>query len=488
MKRLLLLGALLSLSLIFARAEQAQSVTQYGITWTFDKAYPVGQFVTGDYWVVGPVTITNVSPAPGPSTAAPNGTVKSRYGATALVDDNRMRNGSMIVQKADQKEGFDSRATNYDPSMSVKYPVTLQPNQSLVSTISNDVFSVDVVEAALKFTAEKKAALCLNTAAILTCLDKAPPADAFRPPYAGSDKSIYETKNLQWSILPKLAPAGPVPPWADFERYFQRPWLDNINTWTYQMTMPSQNQPVYGREWDRITAMASLMLMLDVPQEQKPKIMIGLVQLGIDEAALAKLGDNWPGDGAHWGGRKWPILFAGLMLGDKALQTVPQETIFEEDQQTYYGKGYAGQTALYQMIFHTVPHPPYEEKDPTTWNADDKKGEGYRSVGSRAFPGIALAAELMKAKSLWNHDALFDYCDRFMAKDDAYAANRGATPRPTWEGSTFDPFVDAMWATYRDKVPDQPGGTVNTKWIWHGSQGDYEPQTKDGAMVGGANP
>ena len=471
-----------------ARADQAQSVTQYGITWTFDKAYPVGQFVTGDYWVVGPVTITGVTPAPGPSTGPANGVVKSRYGAVGLVDDARMRNGSMIVQKASDKEGFDSRATNYDPTMTVAYPVTLQTNQSLVSTISNETFPVDVLAAPLLWTAEQRGSLCLKSAAILTCLDKAPPDDAFRPPYAGSDKPIYETKNIHWDILPKLAPAGTVPAWSEMERYFQRPWLDNINAWTYQMTMPSDNQPIYGREWNRITAMASLMLMLDVPQDQKRKVMNGMIQLGIDEAALAKLGDNWPGDGAHWGGRKWPILFAGLMLADKELQTVPPNTIFEEDQQTYFGKGYAGQPVLYQMVFHTGPHPPYEEKNPSTWNAEDKKGEGYRQVGSKAWPGIALAAGLMKAKALWNHDAFFDYCDRIMAKDDAYAANRGSSPRPVWEGSTYDPFVDAMWAEYRSKVPDQPGGTTNVKWVWEGAKGSYQPNAKTDSSDSTPNP
>ena len=42
----------------------ASSISQYGITWTFDKAYPVGQFVNGDWWVKGPVVVASVSPAP----------------------------------------------------------------------------------------------------------------------------------------------------------------------------------------------------------------------------------------------------------------------------------------------------------------------------------------------------------------------------------------------------------------------------------------
>jgi len=36
--------------------ELLTSITQYGITWTFDRAYPTGTYVTGDYRVVGPRT------------------------------------------------------------------------------------------------------------------------------------------------------------------------------------------------------------------------------------------------------------------------------------------------------------------------------------------------------------------------------------------------------------------------------------------------
>lgn len=477
----LLIGCALFLPFLTARAEQAQSVSQFGITWTFDKPATVGKFVTGDYWVIGPVKVTSVSPAPGPSSGPATQEVKSIYGTAELSGDTTMRNGSMIVVKREDKQGFDSRPKNYDASKSVTYPYDLQPNQSLVSTISNDTFPVEVLHSALMWKQEQKAPLALNTAAILTCLDKAPPDDAFRPPYCGSDKPIYETKNLKWDLLPKLAPAGEVPSWPQFERYFERPWLDNIQAFYYQYTLPSQNQPCYGREWDRITAMASLMLMLDVPQAQKQKLMIGMVQLGIDLSALAKSGASWHGDGAHYGGRKWPILFAGLMLGDQALQTVPPETVFEEDQQTYYGKGYAGQTALYQMCYHGGPHPPYQEKPPEKWDKGDQKSDSYRKVGSKAWGGIALAAELMKAKALWNHDAFFDYTDLIMAKDDAYAANRGPKGRPSWEGTTYDPFVDAMWVAYREKVPEQLGGTVNTKWVWVGKDGHYEKQNKDGS-------
>jgi hypothetical protein len=51
------------------------SITRDGVTWTFAAPVLAGQFVTGDPWVVGPVTVTAISPAP--ETAAPfkNGSV-----------------------------------------------------------------------------------------------------------------------------------------------------------------------------------------------------------------------------------------------------------------------------------------------------------------------------------------------------------------------------------------------------------------------------
>ena len=39
-----------------------ESVSQYGITWTFEKPARVGQFVNGDWYVVGPVTVTAITP------------------------------------------------------------------------------------------------------------------------------------------------------------------------------------------------------------------------------------------------------------------------------------------------------------------------------------------------------------------------------------------------------------------------------------------
>lgn len=456
-------------ALVEPPAQHQQEITQHGITWRFDKPYRVGRFVTGDYWVVGPVNIVSVSPAPGPSQETDNSEVKSIYGAAAMQNDNLQRNGSMIITKPSEQQGYDSRLKNYKAERSATFPLTLQPQQSLISTVSNTMLPVQVMHHALMWQTEKTSALALKAAAVLTCVMEAPASDAFRPAYVGSQKTLYLTRDIRWDLLPRLKPVEPMPNWEHFERYFERPWLDHMPSWLLQHTGPSDNQVNYGREFSRLTGIASLMLMLDMPRESKQKLLYGLMQLGIDLKGLAEAGRTWSADGGHWNGRKWPILFTGMMLNDPKFQQTADAALFSEDQQTYYGKGAARQTALYQIVLHTFPRQPHEEKQADKWDAGDKRAEGYRTVVSGGWPGTALAAQLMKAKAAWNHDAFFDYNDRWMAKDDAYAAGRGNTPRPKAEGRSFDPFVDAMWAAYRYTVPAQPGGRDKRKWEWVGN-------------------
>ena len=55
-------ASVVALLFLASPAFAATSVSQFGITWTFNRDYPTGQFANGDWWVVGPVTITSISP------------------------------------------------------------------------------------------------------------------------------------------------------------------------------------------------------------------------------------------------------------------------------------------------------------------------------------------------------------------------------------------------------------------------------------------
>ncbi|MDP2974106.1 MAG: hypothetical protein Q8N60_03585, partial [Candidatus Diapherotrites archaeon] len=92
-----------------ANAATCNSISQYGMTWAFDKAYECGQFANEDYWVVGPVTIVNINPA-----------------STNIA--GRVMNGAMINPNGDNDnsgddesntQGFDSLAGYFDSSLNV---------------------------------------------------------------------------------------------------------------------------------------------------------------------------------------------------------------------------------------------------------------------------------------------------------------------------------------------------------------------------------
>jgi len=57
------------------------------------------------------------------------------------------------------------------------------------------------------------------------------------------------------------------------------------------------------------------------------------------------------------------------------------------------------------------------------------------------WAGQALSILVLKAKPAWNHDAWFDYVDRWMAGDVSTADKTGSQ------------FVADMWSTYRNALP-----------------------------------
>lgn len=443
-------------------------ISQYGITWTFDRAVRAGQFVTGDWWVIGPVKIIRITPAPGPVPHEDMHLSLNRWNDTSLKNDTAMRNGSMVVVKTGATQGYDSRAAGYSASQSITLPYELKPGTSLISSISNPKLPVDNFAANIMWPSEKTSETVMRTAAVLTCLDKVPPPNSFRPPYAGTDKPIFSAEDILWDLLPSLKPAGEIPSWEEFERYFQRPWIDHVMSWSQQQLVPNENGPNYGREHARIVSIASLMVSLDVPRERKEKLTIGLIQRGIDLYGLARAGGFWNEGGGHSSGRKWPILFASIMLGERSLTNLPPTAIFQEDTQTYYGKGWFGQTALYWMVQHHGKRDRYEEKHPDQWDEWDRTTESYRiCCNAVGWVGTALVARHMEAIKLWNHDAYFDYVDRWMREDDPYAKARGKRPRPDKETTTFDPFVTAMWRAHRSKAPEQEMAGNPRMWIWN---------------------
>jgi hypothetical protein len=153
------------------------------------------------------------------------------------------------------------------------------------------------------------------------------------------------------------------------------------------------------------------------------------------------------------------------MLDDAEMQTFRGDSEFHEDQQTYYGNGWTGATALWQIVHHHGAAPLYEHKAPNTWTDTDRRGHSYRMCCTgMSWIGQQVGALLIGAKKIWNHDAFFDYCDRFMTEQktvyDGYSVNG-----LEYMGKAFDNFVNFMYRWYRNTAPVQDGATNNQKWM-----------------------
>ena len=461
-------GMSLVLAAHLQAVEMREAISQYGVTWTFDKAYPTGQFITGDFWVVGPVRVISVTPKPGPVDADAMVSKKNHFGDTVLKPDTRMRNGSMVVVTFSGNHAYDSRMQgNYDETFASVFPLSLEVERSLISTVSNDLPGGQNLAHPLMWQSEKKVATALKSAAVLTCLAQEPPADAFRPASVGTIKTLYRESQIHWDRLNTVIPPSP-PPWAELERYFERPWIDHMASWTIQSIGPCDNNPVYGREFSRLTGLAALALNTAATKEEKRKTLIGLIQYGIDVQGVIAHGANWMADGGHYSGRKLPLFFAGMMLGVEDMTKPAPEIRFQEDMDTYYAKTWFGAPVSFQMTTHHGPQRAYEDIPPAQWNQFDKRSESYRiCCNGRAWIATALTMRLMDGgMKAWKHDAFFDYCDRWMAPEDEYATARATFPRSKDEGTAFDEFVTQMWKAHRAETQAQPLSGFSRRWVW----------------------
>jgi hypothetical protein len=447
------------------------SVSQYGITWTFDAPARVGQFINGDWYVVGPATVKMIDPAPQWGQDVP----------TAELGDKEkpaeaLRNGAMLNPPARHVSSLDSGTKNYyDPKLPAKLPIAMKPTDTLVSSISAK--KDEKIKFAYHSAGPRLNGDCGPTrvVAVLTCVAEPQPADAFRPAYADRKAVIYLARNMkrdQLATLPKTAGAPAPVKLADA---FARCWF---NPCFFGFEQPMENMPQYGQWVGQAVSDAGLLLCMDFKPEQKEPLLLGLVQVGIDYWGLVKNGHpGWPGWGGHDSGRKFPIVFAGWILGDNEMASPSKgfpKCDFGEDNQTRYGKGWTGATVVFAghsgiaSATGKAPRPawgPYEHMRPAEWDKPGQsnyQSEAYRRANtSCCWVGEALAARILKLEKQWGHDAFFDYVDRWMTEDDKeFRIEIGKSfPKDTalvddsknWyhQGYTGDDWVKEVWNKYR---------------------------------------
>lgn len=291
----------------------SHSVSRHGITWTFSSEAEVGTFANGDRYVIAPVEVLAVDP-----------------------EWDGVHHGSMVNPVHGELQGYDARFS-FDPSLRAAIPRILLPGESLVSTESWPGDDPAAPSSDNKFGIPRPA---LRRAAVLTALASHPAPDALRPPYGGSAKPLHRVSELDLGILPSLPATPTAPDVDDFSPFLGRLWLDHLRRFPNRYLHPSENMHDYDRDVAADYNAAALLTLCDIPAAEKLELLTPLVQIGIDIHAILETGATYGDGGGGFGsGRKWPVLFAGLLLGDVAMQNVgldygPVHSL--EDCQTFY--------------------------------------------------------------------------------------------------------------------------------------------------------
>ena len=436
---------------------RAGSISQYGITWTFDKPYRVGRFVNGDWWMVpdeakGTVTVVSVEPAP------------SGMGASA-------RNGSMRNPMGALSQSYDGRAERYTELSKVVFPLQLAPWDSLMSSISrpdDDGIRSDVWNRPTSLSRVK-----LLTMAVLTCMphDSTDLSYKFRPPYSHpfsggpADKPLYDARNINWSLLPSIAPSPGYPSMAAGIRGFQRVCPMHASAWLGEQIRPVENcGGYYSSQHSAESRYALLMFSDPAIVGDRTELVRNFIQFGIDTLYALRSYDPQDSTRNDRVISKWPMVFAGLMLNDPDMRNIPSQAYIKTEE-TSYGPGWTGADVIrgeHELLHYT------------SWCAYQTGGSGFkaetyrRQTHSWNWVGTALAARLMNAEAAWDHPAFFDYVDRWMlfgkyANDDAnygevnaLAAANPCGDNPPLTGIGYrqgivpgEAWVKSMWDQYR---------------------------------------
>lgn len=423
-----------------AQAETAKSVSQYGVTWVFDDFYEVGRYANGDWWVDGPVIITEIKPA-------------------STVVEGRVMHGTMINPgKKDSRfgpQGYDS----FDGDIAYKASLNVDPGAT------GELLTVEegsVVSSISKENPDDAGRPALDDLAILTVVDEPPPADAFRPgPYTEGKASRWAASDVDYGVVRSLPMLDEAPDLTTVIDNVERFWNEQHTGWEQRMVHADNNQAIYGREIAYELGEALLALQLDYSRENKRELLIHMVQRGIDIYDRADKGAVWRDNCGHNHGRKMPMLLAGLALDAEPILDMAdadKRFIFQEDRQTFF---------VSEQDLNNAEHPtPYTEEDLgmpawgckyTAKNGDsanrDWDDASYRWVGS-GYMYHALAAHVMESASdptnsaaaNWNYPAFFEYTDRYERKGGAVDPENDPT-------NGIQPFAQAFWDAYRDVGP-----------------------------------
>jgi len=371
------------------------SITQWGITWTFDGEYEYGQFANGDYWVLGPVTITRIQP---------------EY-------DGR-HNGWEVNPAVGTSHGFDSGCKNGGFN-SRKVPVLPYTSRAPIESI-------------VKVISSGRAQPCVKTAAVLTVVDRIPPDNGrtvFRPPYTGTIKPFYQIDDLKANLLPSYKSVGLAPSIAavrDSFRYFR---LEHLTSPALRDLRPSDAMENYSPKNAPGNHEAIIRMMLSDSFENKLPALIKLVQHGIDKCYAIIQGWIVASADGHDPGHRIIAAFAATLLDiEEAKSALVNAGKFHEDIAYVIGENTSGSDALWGVRSTESQYWGYirglggnrSNRDPYGYIDGGLCGEEYQLIVAQSHKGSILATHLMPSlKRAWNPDKweiTANYVDRWVSE------------------------------------------------------------------------
>jgi len=385
----------LIISLLLIANVFSVDIVRHGVTWTITGTPTNGTYANGDPWVVGPISITAISPTPSAG-----------------------RNGTVVNPSRGSTQGFDDRVQEtYSP-----YSETLNVGNDLPLAVSASSSVVSSISTVATVSFEQ-----IDTYAILTVLSGSPATNSFRPAYIGGDYTHPWAKgDLDYTKLADMdSTLISVPAIATSEADFDKVWYEQSLSWTgrYLHTDYMGGGNGYGRNMAIDTGTAALQLNLDYSDAEKETLLISLVQYGIDIHGIIQDGGAWNADGGHNPGRLAPLFIAAMTFNDadmKANLDASTSKKFQEYQQTFY----VAQSDI--DLTHSGVKPPYTDytqnelgmpewgirhsSSPTT---DNKQWDAaYRDISGGVAQAPAIVIYLMNGGSVINWPALSDYAER----------------------------------------------------------------------------
>jgi hypothetical protein len=453
-------GKFLKFSNCSGQITTTSSVTQDGITWMFDSPKQVGQFANGEYWVLGPVTITNITPGFNTTTKANGWQINPPLVGNAIPADESIGGQS-----------FDGDGEAYHPEMMPSFPYTATAGQSIVKAVSLPKPNSECGPTTRS---------CLSTAAVLTVLGSIPTnngATVFRPPYMGTNKTLFSTVPVDTAMtqLPRLTSTTQMdfdlPTMANALNTIQRVnigvHVSSVSEFYPEVNVNMVRPYAPGIANDYADSILRALIVKPGDSETlRRQIVIAAIQRGIDTWGARAMGMQWYADGGTVYGMRLPTVFAAQMLNNQTIK----DTINGSAQNDF------AETGSVQLNTNTGKQPVWGQDrgdesqywlhvaaDPANDNSTTRDPYGY--IDGAGLPGntyqICCNTPTLKADSLivhlipgmvatWNNQPTLDYVERYVTQglrtqpDPCAPLNQGGGPNPSRPGECIlDPDLAA---------------------------------------------